>query len=332
MFVVEKNEKTKQTQWTTDSNMWAKTWVVAKWADNHEGPLWVWMLTRCFPPVVGSSSDIVIPGVAPLNQCLHYSEEIQAWKTDSRTEWCYHGGFSASCKCTVEDLAFVRGSSVSFLWLLPEGLLFCDPHWMIPDILIPQLRYQASLTAHMMAEWGNRWHPVCCQSSKSLRVSLYQHNQTPVVYGAGQPWGTGTRCGPAQAAVTTFQNLRKSFGGRWETSWTNCPQPRQNCPLLELTHIAFAWVQILQRVSLAKPGDADVDAWRGRAGPRVFVIDQPTASVRRNSSVLAVQQRHSENILQDDSFPYSAALLPHLWRNYFRVSILSFGCESTCLS
>lgn len=45
----------------------------------------VWLLTRCFPPIIGRSSDIIIPGVAPLNQFLHYSEEIHAWKIDNHT-------------------------------------------------------------------------------------------------------------------------------------------------------------------------------------------------------------------------------------------------------
>ena len=41
-----------------------------------------WFLTGGFPPVVGSSSDVDISGVAPLFQRLHYSEEINAWETN----------------------------------------------------------------------------------------------------------------------------------------------------------------------------------------------------------------------------------------------------------
>lgn len=37
-----------------------------------------WLLTGGFSPIIGSSSDIVISGVAPLHQCLHYSKEIHA--------------------------------------------------------------------------------------------------------------------------------------------------------------------------------------------------------------------------------------------------------------
>lgn len=46
--------------------------------------------------------------------------------------------------------------------------------------------------------------------------------------------------------------------------------------LVELTHTAFARVQILQRVRLSEPGDTDVDTWWGRGGMCGSVVDQPT--------------------------------------------------------
>lgn len=54
--------------------------------------------------------------------------------------------------------------------------------------------------------------------------------------------------------------FRREDGKRLELT---ALQQRQIAQSLELTHVAFAWVQILQRVSLAKPGDTDVDTWWG---------------------------------------------------------------------
>lgn len=96
--------------------------VVEKQVYVSDGSLWVPTLTGCFPPVVGSSSDVVIPGVPPLNQRLHQREEIQAWRRDSRTEehWRFSGGFEG----TGEDLALVHGSLKSLVWFLIGG-----PSW-----------------------------------------------------------------------------------------------------------------------------------------------------------------------------------------------------------
>lgn len=45
--------------------------------------------------------------------------------------------------------------------------------------------------------------------------------------------------------------------------------------MLELTHAVFALVQILQRVSLSKPRNPNVDTRWGKGGVRAFIVDQP---------------------------------------------------------
>lgn len=100
-----------------------------------------------------------------------------------------------------------------------------------------------------------------------------------------------------------------------------------NDPSLALTHIAFARVQILHRVSLAKPGDTDVDARWGVGGVRHVVVDQPKHRTRGEIVqfcwVLQWAKRQ-----KNDWFLYSAPALTHLWRNYFLFTVLSFGSES----
>lgn len=78
---------------------------------------------------------------------------------------------------------------------------------------------------------------------------LHQYDKTPVVYGLVPPF------------FYTWIRLELT-----------------NDPPLALTHIAFARVQILHRVSLAKPGDTDVDARWGRGAVRQVVVDQPKST------------------------------------------------------
>lgn len=154
----------------------------------REGALRVWMLTGCLPPVIGSSPDIIIPGVAPLNQCLNYSEKIQACKrqTVDRKMWklrlTVFNKHAASAIWRISLLVssffgLLFGFSLRDVHVLnregrtewrspipqpqpPAGMLWGLAHRCFKSLLTTLA--QESPIGHILAAWGNSQRPLCC--------------------------------------------------------------------------------------------------------------------------------------------------------------------------